>query len=99
VTRSKALVVLIALIFLQAAYADWQVFDLGGQISANQRSDTQALCAFRDDLHSRAQSAQDFLKHHPHGIPGISPATIRASVTGEQRTVRALHPLQCPPKT
>jgi hypothetical protein len=99
VTRSKALVVLLIIIFGQAAYADFQVFELAGQISTNQQGDTQALCAFRDDLRNRSQSAQNFLKHHPHGIPGISPATIRASVTGEQHTVRALSPLKCPPKT
>jgi hypothetical protein len=90
---------MLAIIFTQAAYADWQAFNLGDRIGANQQSDTQALCAFRDDLRNRSQSAQSFLKHHPHGIPGISPATIRASVTGEQRTIRALHPLQCPSKT
>jgi hypothetical protein len=90
---------MLVIIFCSAGYADWQVFDLGDRIGRNQQSDTQALCAFRDDLHSRAQSAQDFLKRHPHGIPGISPATIRASVTGEQHTVRALSPLKCPPKT
>jgi hypothetical protein len=99
VTRSKALVVLLVIVFAQAAYADFQVFNLGDRIGTNQRSDTQALCAFRDDVAHRKRSTENLLQRHPHGIPGISVATLQASIDSEKHTTKALSPLKCPSKT
>lgn len=54
-----------------------------------------ALCTLQADLAQRVQSSNDFLATHPHGIPGVSAASIRASITGQERTIKALEPLQC----
>lgn len=54
-----------------------------------------ALCTLRADLKQRVKSSEKFLADHPHGIPGITAGTIRASLNGQQRTVKALAGLQC----
>lgn len=58
---------------------------------------TAALCVFRADLQSRVDGGVKFLASHPHGIAGISPADIKDSIRNQQRTVRALRGLSCPP--
>ena len=54
-----------------------------------------ALCALRADLKDRVQSSKQFLREHPGGIPGIPPSQIRDSIRGQQRTIRALRPIDC----
>ena len=46
------------------------------QVSRNQRSTTNALCSLKNDLQKRVDTSLAFLQAHPHGIPGISAATI-----------------------
>lgn len=54
-----------------------------------------ALCTFRGDLQQRAIGAQDFLREHPDGIPGISAKALRTSIDNQRRTVDALASLDC----
>jgi hypothetical protein len=54
-----------------------------------------ALCAFRADVTSRVASSEQFLEDHPNGIPGISPAMIRANLTAQRATIDALSVLNC----
>lgn len=65
------------------------------EVRHNQQSTVAALCTFRHDLELRAIASQNFLVTHPNGIPGISAATIEASVTMEKRTIRSLQLLPC----
>lgn len=55
-----------------------------------------ALCLLRHDLKDRVASAEQFLKNHPQGLAGIPAATIKSSVDGQRRTVKALSILKCP---
>jgi hypothetical protein len=66
-------------------------------VAANQRSDTKALCALRADLQTRVNSTNAFLKGHPHGIPGISAATLRSGIVNQQHTIMALSTISCRP--
>lgn len=65
------------------------------EVRHNQQNTTAALCTFRRDLEARVSASQNFLVTHPNGIPGISAATIEASVTMEKRTIRSLQLLPC----
>jgi hypothetical protein len=54
-----------------------------------------ALCAFRSDVQARVAASEQFLREHPNGIPGISPATIRTNLRAQRQTVDALSVLNC----
>lgn len=56
---------------------------------------THALCTLRGDLARRVQQSEDFLREHPNGLPGISPAVIRNSQKSQEQTVKALGSLRC----
>lgn len=56
---------------------------------------TAALCALRHDLERRVGDGERFLAEHPHGIPGIPAETLRTSVEGQVRTIRALRVVRC----
>lgn len=55
----------------------------------------EAVCALSEDLEARTKAAKDFLRDHPHGIPGVPPATLRQSITNQERSVDALSILSC----
>jgi hypothetical protein len=93
VTRTRALLAVIAILVLSAAYTDWRVFDLSRNVANNQQTDTSALCSFRADLKQRVTSTTEFLATHPHGIPGIPVGTLRVSLSNTQRTLYALRSL------
>jgi hypothetical protein len=57
----------------------------------------RALCTFRGDVRQRAATTAAFLADHPHGIPGVPLATLRQSLDGQRRTVKALSQLDCQP--
>lgn len=57
-----------------------------------------ALCSLQADLVHRVQAETDFLAKNPNGIPGVSPASLRATISGQERTIKALEPLQCSTK-
>lgn len=100
-TKTKALLLVLAILAVSAAYADYKVFTLNGTVSSNQRSDTQALCSFRADLQRRVTQGKQFLLSHPRGILGIPAATLQVSLRGQESTLRALAPLagHCPHST
>jgi hypothetical protein len=58
---------------------------------------TAALCSLRRDLEVRVAAGDQFLRDHPHGIPGIPAGTLRTSTDGQRRTINALSNLKCPP--
>jgi hypothetical protein len=76
---------------------------VGWQDSHNKAADLQletertnsALCTFRADLEQRVHSSRAFLVAHPHGILGISAATIQSGIDNQQRTIDALASLDC----
>lgn len=59
------------------------------------KSTNIALCALKNDLQTRVISSQEFLLDHPKGIPGISAATLRQSITNQKATIKALSGLRC----
>lgn len=74
--------------------AAWQ-FDQTHSEAARGQQAHAALCVFKADLKRRVVTGFAFLKEHPAGIPGIPAATLRASITNEQRTFDTLHELKC----
>lgn len=54
-----------------------------------------ALCVLRSDLQVRVTSAEDFIRQHPEGIPGIPAATLKTSIVSQRQTIRALRDLNC----
>lgn len=56
---------------------------------------TSALCALRHDLERRVEGGEQFLTDHPRGIPGIPAKTLRQSIDGQKRTIRALNRVNC----
>jgi hypothetical protein len=56
---------------------------------------TASLCALRHDLEQRVSDGEAFLIDHPRGIPGIPAKTLRQSIDGQRRTIRALRVVQC----
>jgi len=67
---------------------------LARQAQAADRTE-QALCILRDDLQTRVDAAQAFLKANPDGIPGIPAQQIQDSIDNQQRTILALQLLDC----
>lgn len=64
--------------------------------TANRASQsTSALCALRSDEQRRVATATTFLTEHPHGIPGVSPASIATTIDSQTRTIKALAVLHC----
>jgi hypothetical protein len=62
-----------------------------------QNNTARALCTFRNDVASRVQVSEQFLKDHPHGLDGITPALIKNSLKGQRATLASLKTLDCPP--
>lgn len=55
-----------------------------------------SLCVLKADLARRITDADEFLRQHPHGIPGIPAKAIQASLTNQRSTLTALETLTCP---
>ena len=55
-----------------------------------------ALCVLRNDLNGRVKSGEEFLRHNPHGIDGISASDIQLSLRNTRKTLQALEVLDCP---
>jgi hypothetical protein len=79
-----------------AGIAGWQirVNDLK-HVNAIATQNQTALCALRTDLERRVETSKQFLLDNPNGIPGISGATIRQSITNQESTIDALSNLNC----
>lgn len=70
--------------------------DLRGK-AADAALNRTALCALRGDLEARVDQGRDFLVKHPAGAFGFTPEAIQKSIADQERTIRALRPLPCPP--
>jgi hypothetical protein len=64
---------------------------------SNEGSETHAaVCALTEDLEQRTDSARDFLRTHPQGLPGIASASqLRESTHNQERTLEALSAVSC----
>lgn len=58
-----------------------------------------SLCTLRGDLVQRVDDSRAFLASHPHGIPGVSAASIQVGIDNQQRTIDALSGLHCDTST
>lgn len=56
----------------------------------------KAICLLVQNLETRVSDSQEFLRHHPNGIPGISRSDINRSIQGQQSTINALRKADCP---
>lgn len=65
------------------------------KIEAIANSTHDALCTQRTNLVQRIQGSREYLADHPHGAPGISRATIEASIQRDQTAVDAFETLDC----
>lgn len=54
------------------------------------------LCTFRGELVNTNQQSRDFLRTHPHGIAGVTAASIQVGIDNRQRTIDSLGSLHCP---
>lgn len=57
-----------------------------------------ALCVLKADLRKRVRDGNQFLLQHPKGAFGIPRATILQSIVNQQKTLKALDVLICPPE-
>jgi hypothetical protein len=62
-----------------------------------QHNTAMALCTFRNDVAARVQVSEQFLKDHPKGLDGITPALIKTSLKSQRATLKSLKGLDCPP--
>lgn len=72
-----------------------KAFDTSQVAARNEHRTHAALCTFLRDLKQRVDASNAFLAKHPEGFAGIPAATIRQSVTGQERTIKALSGLGC----
>jgi uncharacterized protein involved in exopolysaccharide biosynthesis len=57
-----------------------------------------ALCTFRGDLQTRVDASKEFLKSHPHGLPGLATANqLQDDINNRSRAIASLRGLSCPP--
>lgn len=68
---------------------------IAGYVYVQSNMNRQALCALRGNLESQVKTSEAFLAENPHGIPGISPATLRASTQNQERAIDALGIISC----
>jgi hypothetical protein len=76
----------------------WQSMRVGQTASDLEGVATEthdALCAFKTDLQKRYAAGTKFLKENPEGIPGISAAQIKQSLSNQESTLDSLEPLDC----
>lgn len=83
-------------IIIFTAVVIWILHDQRNTINKIKTAQT-ALCVMRGDLEQRIHGANEFLRTHPKGIPGIPASLIRDNVVQQQRTLKSLAPLDCPP--
>jgi hypothetical protein len=57
-----------------------------------------ALCVLKADLRKRVRTANEFLLEHPQGAFGIPRSVILTNIVNQQKTLKALDVLTCPPE-
>lgn len=86
---------IIAGVFTNLYVVLWAIPREADKRTALAAANTRALCAFRHDLEQRVTDAQDFLRSHPHGFPGVTAAQIQVSITNQEATIHALRFINC----
>ena len=75
------------------------IFAAGAYLENRASKAEDALCTLRADLEERVVRSRDYLDDLDLGrrepIPGISRADIVQSIENQDRTIRALSPLDC----
>lgn len=56
---------------------------------------TKGLCTIRENAQDQITRTEDFLKEHPEGFAGLSPAVLRRGLESQKRTVEALKDVDC----
>jgi hypothetical protein len=79
----------------QAREAASQAKSAAAGVARLAAASNHALCALRHDLEDRVANGERFLRKNPRGIPGIPARTLRQSIGGQRRTIRALSDLKC----
>jgi hypothetical protein len=64
------------------------------QLSA---SNTDGLCAFRNDTLARIEQSENYLRDHPFGTKAIPRNVLEISIANAKRTADALSGVKCPP--
>lgn len=64
------------------------------QLSA---SNTDGLCAFRNDTLARIEQSEQYLREHPFGTKAIPRNILEISIANSKRTADALSSVKCPP--
>jgi len=78
----------IGLVLVGIAVGVWKVYDLADNAH-------KAICALRADRIQSIEDAQQFLRKHPDGIPGITRRDIQRSIDQQEVTVRAFRFADC----
>lgn len=92
-----------SLLWLRVTTTVLAMFAIGVMVGAvfvwrDEQRTHNALCAFHDNLRGQVKDGHKFIKEHPHGFAGITPAVIASRITAQESTLRALHALNCPPE-
>jgi uncharacterized protein HemX len=66
------------------------------QLKRETHRTTTALCALRGDLERRVEDSRRFLEENPHGIPGVTAASVRLSIQNQEKTIGTLSIVECP---
>lgn len=57
----------------------------------------RALCNIRNTYAQSIRSTREFLKDHPKGIPGIPNSVLLKGIADNQKRIKALSDVDCPP--
>lgn len=78
-------------LFLVLGFIAYQVFIV------NPKTDEihTAICINKTNIAGRIVASEDFLKKHPHGVPGISKAVVLAGEARDQAALDAYSVVDC----
>ncbi len=68
---------------------------LGLWVWSQSNRNTNALCDLRSNIDNRNRTAEDFLRTHPKGIPGVSAESLEINIKTSRQTLKALSDLNC----
>lgn len=96
--RWKALAIWAAVFTVITFFSLYQLQTYANENRGRAKEGQQAhdsICALKDNLRQRVRGATKFLHDNPNGIPGIPPATIRASNARDRNTLVSLREVSC----
>ncbi len=68
---------------------------LGLWVWSQSNRNTNALCDLRHNIEERNGTAEEFLRTHPKGIPGVSAESLEINIRTSRQTLKALSDLDC----